>query len=194
MILSMIMAIENEEESSFVEDIYFKHRDRMLAICYKVLKNPADAEDALVNAFENIIRTVQSVQAIPMAKLPAALNTYAYNAAIDLYRRHKVENKLFTSQFYHTDDGDKPFDYLDPSFDLDKIVLDKELIVEIFHMIKNFPPSLRIVAVCKWQYGYRNKEIAEMLQISESIVSTRVSRARSMLFQTLSEKYSNTNN
>ena len=75
MILSMIMAIENEEEASFVEDIYFKHRDRMLAICYKVLKNPADAEDALVDAFENIICTVQSVQAIPMAKLPAALNS-----------------------------------------------------------------------------------------------------------------------
>ena len=61
-------------------------------------------------------------------------------------------------------------------------------------MIKDFPPSLKIVAVCKWQFGYRNKEIAEMLHISESIVSTRVSRARSMLLQTLSEKYSDTNN
>lgn len=193
MILSMIMAIENEEESSFVEDIYFKHRDRMLAICYKVLKNPADAEDALVDAFEDIIRTVQSLQALPKSKLSAALNTYAYNAAIDLYRRHKVENELFTSQFYHTEDGDKPIDYLDPSFDLDKIVLDKETIVEAFHMIKDFPPSLKIVAVCKWQYGYRNKEIAELLHISESVVSTRVSRARHILLQTLSKKYSGAN-
>ena len=194
MILSLIMAIENEEESSFVEDIYFKYHDKMLAICNNVLHNAADADDALFDAFENIVRTVQSVQATPKSKLPALLNTYAYNAAIDIYRRNKKNNAFFSSTIYHSEDGDIPIDLHDPTFDLEKVLLDKELIVEAFHMIKDFPPSLKIVAVFKWQYGYRNKEIAELLHVNESVVSTRVMRARKLLTQLLSEKYSDIKN
>ncbi len=194
MILSMIMAIESHEESSFVEEIYFKYHSNMLAICNQVLHNPADAEDALVDAFENIIRTVGAVRTVPSSKLPALLHTYAYNAAIDLYRKNKKANELFASTIYRDEDEDKPIDLPDETFDLEQILVDKELIAEVFQIIKKFPPSLKSVALFKWQFGYRNNEIAEVLHISESAVSTRILRARQLLRNFLTERYTESHN
>ena len=191
MILSIIMAIENEEERSFVESIYHNYRKNMLGICYDVLKNRADANDALSDTFENIIKTVKYVQAAPKHKLPALLHTYAYNAAIDMYRRNKISSELFSSTVYHSEEDDNvQIDLHDSTFDLEQHLLDKALIVEIFHMIDEFPPSLKSVALLKWQFNYRNNEIAEILHISESAVSTRVERARQLLGRLLAQKHS----
>ena len=184
------MAIENEEELSFVEDIYRKYRDPMLAICHDVLKNEADAEEAVSDAFESIIRTVKLVQTVPETKLPALLHTYAYNAAIDIYRRNRKSSELFSSTVYHSDDTNEniQIELKDGTFDLERYFLDKTLIVEIFHMIEQFPPSLKTVALLKWDFNYRNNEIAEILNINESAVSTRVYRARQYLVKLLEQK------
>lgn len=190
MILTMIMAIETEEERSFVETIYEKYRMNMLAICCNVLHNQADAEDALVDAFEHIIKTVKSVQAVPKHKLPALLHTYAYNAAIDLYRRNGLENDLFSPTIHHSDNGDTAIDLLDHSINLEQTVLDNALIVEIFHMIEEFPPKVRSVALLKWHYHYKNIEIAQALNISESSVSSHIQHARNRLVKLLSKNYS----
>lgn len=184
------MAIENDEERSFVESIYYNYNSNMLAICYDVLKNREDAEDALLETYENIIRTVKYVQSAPKRKLPSLLHTYAYNAAIDLYRRNKKRNELFTSTVYQFEDTEILVDLPDPAFNLEQNSLDKELIVEIFHMIDEFPPSLKTVALLKWEFNFRNNEIAEILNISESAVSTRVQRARELLIKLLSKKNS----
>lgn len=185
MILAMIMAIENEEERSFVESIYEKYHKNILAICYNVLHNQADAEDALIDTFENIIRTVKHLQSVPENELPPLLRTYAYNAAIDIYRRNDKGNDLFSPTIHHSEDGDSTIDLLDQSINLEQTVLDNELVVEVFHMIEGFPPNLKTVALLKWHYNYRNNEIAEMLGVSESSVSSQIRRARNRLAKIL---------
>lgn len=186
----MIMAIENEEERSFVETIYDKFHKNLLAICYNVLNNQEDAEDALVDTFEHIIKTVKYLQNVPEHELPPLLHTYAYNAAIDIYRRNDKGSDLFSPIIHHSEDGDTTIDLLDQSINLEQTVLDNALIVEIFNMIENFPPKVRSVALLKWRYHCKNNEIAEILKISESSVSSHIQHARKRLAKMLDKKHS----
>ena len=46
----LIQNIENDEDRSFVEDLFIKHYEVMHEKAYKILKNRQDAEDAVSQA------------------------------------------------------------------------------------------------------------------------------------------------
>lgn len=58
MLLPMIMTIENEEERSFVENIYHTYSKQMMNLCMAILKNEDDAQDAVTDTFITIITNI----------------------------------------------------------------------------------------------------------------------------------------
>lgn len=191
MIWTMIMAIEDDNDRSFVDHIYHKYRKNMLAVCYSILHNEENAQDALADAFERVIKHAKQLQSVPPSKLPALLYTYAENTAKTLYHKIQRESGCIASAAFHTVDEEDTIqmDLPDQAFDIEQIVLDNELIVEVSNIIEGFPDDLRSVAMLKWFSGYRNHEIMEMLDISRTAVDVRIHRARQRLQKQLAKRF-----
>lgn len=63
-----ISAFDTEDEKSKFEKIYYKYRDMLYACALKIVKNSADAEDVLHDAF---IKTAKSIKHDRRYKLKA---------------------------------------------------------------------------------------------------------------------------
>ena len=68
--LPIILAINNAEERSFVEQIYDKHKNKIYRIAFDILHNPEDAEDCLQNVcLTNLNETVVSLHTFLLRSL-----------------------------------------------------------------------------------------------------------------------------
>ena len=74
--------------------------------------------------------------------------------------------------------GLKYKDIADESANVEEIVIRKETIERTADYIDSLPEAQRDVIIMKYRLGMREKEIASVLGISETAVSSRVLRAK----------------
>ncbi len=60
---------------------------------------------------------------------------------------------------------------------------------DIYQAVMSMTPKYRVVIYLRYYEGYSTKEIAELLKISQTAVTTRLSRSREMLKELLKEKF-----
>lgn len=87
MLASAIAAIENEDDRSFIEDVYLRYRELMYRKAMSLLHNPQDAEDAVEAAMFKLIDRVELLRACNRPSLRSYLISCAKNAAVDQLRR-----------------------------------------------------------------------------------------------------------
>jgi len=73
--LWIISAIENEEDRTFVEEIYLKYEKRMYVISYNILNDHHDAEDCV---HETVRIIIDSLDKFKSAYKNQALNTLIF--------------------------------------------------------------------------------------------------------------------
>lgn len=189
MILPMIMAIECEEERSFVEDLYNQYHPKMLAICMSILKNAADAEDAVTDTFMRIIDNLEKFTQMEQEKLPGLIAICTKNTALNLYKKKSRQNaREVSSTLYDDEEENITIDFADPDASVEQAVLDNEFILEVAKMIEQLPEEQQIVVVLKYFYHYRNGEIAELLNLSRTAVDSRLFRAKNSLRKMLADR------
>ena len=72
------------------EQLYHSYRKQMLAVAYRILENPDDAEDAVQDALLGIVKSISSMRELEDTALRAYVLTAAKNAALKiLYRNRK---------------------------------------------------------------------------------------------------------
>ena len=193
MILAMIMTLENEEQRSFVEELYNKYQQRILNICMKILKNPDDANDALVDTFVRVMENVEKFMEIEEENLYGFLAVSAKNIACDTYRKktRRSQNEMSSTYFESDDSEGNILDLKDESIDIEQALIDKEFITEVKEMMQSMPSDQSTVLVYKFLYHMGNSEIAELLCIDRSVVNLRLHRARNKLKKLLIDRYSN---
>lgn len=184
----MIMMIESDEQRSFVEDIYYKYRWKMMAICVGILKNSDDAQDALSDAFAHIIEDVERFQEVENRE--GFLLVTTRNIAINLYNQKNNQlNRSFSSTMHEKEAfQSKELDLPDLEVDPEQIAMDHLLVDEIKELLKTMPEELSIVIVYKYLYNFRNSEIAKMLGIDRTLVNVRLYRARQKLQKLLQQR------
>ena len=136
----------------------------------RILKNQSDAEDAVQNAFMQVIRHFEKISHIPCEDLPFWLISIVKNEAYMILRKQKRVVLL--------EDWDA---FSDRAAD----VSDYAALVELF---VDLPDTYRRVLEMKHLLGYTDKEIATHLGITETAVSTRASRGRQLLREILEKE------
>ena len=129
MLVFLLAALESDEDKKLFTEIYEQYRPQMERTAMHFLKSHADVEDAVQNAFMQMIRHFEKIYWDGLVR--ESENTSDYTELVDLFTK--------------------------------------------------LPPSYRSVLEMKILHGFSDKEVAAHLGISETAVSSRASRGRSLL-------------
>lgn len=168
--LSMISDEDNQKK---FEEIYVSYKDLMYNVAYCILKDPYLAEDAVHQAFLQIIKSLNSIDDINPSKIKNYLVSVVENSAKAIYNKRKKEinNYSYEINLINIPDG----------YNIENIVDDQ---INVRYILKQFDAlseTLKIVAYMKFVQDLEDKEIARVLHIKNSTVRKRVQRVREIL-------------
>lgn len=163
MVSFFLAALESDADRQMFRSIYDRHHAKMESAAIRILKNQSDAEDAVQNAFMQVIRHFEKTYQIPCEDLPFWLISIVKNEAYMILRKRKRTVSLEDWSGFSKRAEE---------------VSDYAALVELF---SELPETYRQVLEMKCLLGYTDKEIAAHLGITESAVSTRASRGRQLL-------------
>lgn len=140
-----------------------KYGDMLYRICLVMLKNSADAEDAVQSVFMKLFMKVPQFESDEHEK--AWLIRVATNKCRDMLR--------FRIKFHTIDDET-----------LNSIAADEES-TRLIELLTELPEKFRLVLTLHYIEGYKVDEIAQMIGRTASAVKMRLSKGRALL----EEKY-----
>jgi RNA polymerase sigma-70 factor (ECF subfamily) len=155
-------------------EIYKLYSKAMFNICCRIVGNQEMAEDVLQEAFVNAFQNLKSYQA--KASFGAWLKKIVVNKAISYLRKNQLELVTMDEHFDVSDNAD---------IDEQDLVLKIE---SIRGAIQKLPNGFRVVFSLYLLEGYDHKEIAEILNISESTSKSQYNRAKKKLKEILKEE------
>ncbi len=163
-VLSMLLsALEGGEGRGRLRWIYDQYHARMERVAMGILREQSDAEDAVQNAFIQIIRHFEKIDEIPRDRLPFWIISIVKNESLMILRKKRR---------------------LVPLEDWDSFAAEAEDTAgyrELVELFARLPETYRAALEMKILLGYTNQEVAEALGISQTAASTRVSRGRELL-------------
>ena len=153
----------------------------------KMLGNPQDAEDVLQNTFLNALTHFKDFEG--RSSVSTWLYRIASNEALMLIRRKK--NTVNLDDFHPEDAEETPLPeiFVDWSALPEDELLAGESKKTLDAAVRQLPESLRMVFFLRDIEGLSIKETAEILDLTETNVKTRLLRARMFLRERLSVYY-----
>jgi RNA polymerase sigma-70 factor (ECF subfamily) len=139
-------------------------------LCYRMLGNPNDAEDA---AQETFLRAYKSLSRYDINRSFATwVMSIASHYCIDQIRKKRL------TTFSMDDENKSWFKPADPGPHPDKVVSQWERQVKMQELLEHLNPKDRAAVVMRYWYEYSYQEIADALSLTVSAVKSRLHRAR----------------
>ena len=164
-----------DEELTKVECLYEKYKKLLYSEAYKILQKQQLAEEVVQEVFIKIIENINSVYEVDSNRTKNFLCVICRNLSINLYNKNKKEKFLDIEKLVYNEAEDSKVFY--------EIVVDNENVISIMQAIKELPTIYKDILVLEKIYGYKAKEIAKLLNLSESVVRKRSQRAREILLK-----------
>ena len=163
MLVLLLAELADEGERRRFAAMYERYHVRMERAALRILESQADAEDALQNAFLQVIRHFEQVAEMPEDELSYWLIAIVKNEALMILRKSR--------RYVPTED-------MSAFEKAAEDVTDYHALVECFSRL---PETYRATLEMKLLLGYSDAEVARYLGISETAVSTRANRGRALL-------------
>jgi RNA polymerase sigma factor (sigma-70 family) len=167
--------IKNNSRSQ--EELYLLYKDTLFMLSLKYCRNEAEAEDNLHNAFIEIFTSIAKYK--NSGSFEGWMKRITINKAIDSFKK--------TLQLVPVKDDD---------IRDDATVTDDEMNLPadyILQLVQQLPDQYRLVFSLYELDDYSHKEIAEMLQISESTSKSNLHRAKAILKEKITNRHSYSN-
>ena len=148
-------------------------KDAMLREALRILRNQADAEDAVGDAMERIVKNEAKFSALSRNETVSLAVIYVRNTAINLYNENNRKPLPFDELPEEPDFRDSPEEQVASEDEADRLL----------SLIGRMPDSYRDVLLLRVKYDMDIHEIAAVLGIRNGTVRTRLSRARSWLMK-----------
>lgn len=171
MIPLLLMQISNPDDRAFITNLYNRHRVLMFRIAIGILKSEHDAEDAINDTILKLMRRISELKEKDDYNLKFYVMSTIRNAAIDRYRRRKIERKY---AFHGESVAQRVRDDEMPETSVIRACEGKELMAAL----KQLPQDELNLLMKKHVLDLKTSEIAEELGITESSVRVYLSRAK----------------
>ena len=146
-------------------------KDAMLREAHRILQNRADAEDAVMDAMERIVKNEDKFFSLPCNEMISLAVIYVRNTAINLYNENSRKPLPVEELPEEIDFSDSP----------EEKAVSRDAADRLLSLITRMPPSYRDALLLKVKYGMEISEIAAVLRLRNGTVRTRLSRAKSWL-------------
>ncbi len=151
------------------ERLYKKHAPKMLSVCRQYIKDIHFAEDVMVQGFLKMFNKLNSFKF--EGSFEGWLRRIMIRESISYLRKQQFV--VYDDEVYEKNQSEK----ISQSTDLDT--------EHIQQLIDALPQGYKMVFVLYTVEGYKHKEIAEMLSITESTSKTQLLKARKLLQEQL---------
>ena len=167
--LVYLQMIESEEDRSKFEALYTRYRNLMFSVALKILRDSYDAEDAVHQAFVSVIDHLDKVGEVDCPATRSFVVIITENKAIDLIRSRKhlsgeeLVESLCGIEIPLPGDGG------------------------LADAMAKLPARYREVLLLRYDSGYSTRELADMMDITESSMQKLIWRAKTALRRQLDE-------
>lgn len=165
----------SEQDFQVIYDTYYKRLVNYLS--HFVGRD--DAEDLTQEVFEKIDRSLDKFEG--RSRLSTWIFRIATNSTIDRIKSKSFSNPIEIALVNY----EECIPVLKKDIPIDQQVIRKEMSVCIREYVYRLPRDYRAVILLKELEGFKNREIAEILQVSLSTVKIRLHRARARLRENL---------
>ena len=150
------------------EQLYYRYGTEMYQVCMMYAKNEADASDILQESFIKIFKNIQNFKF--QGALGAWIRRTVVHTAINAYNKRQRDQQLIVPM---SDTGET-----DVSIDS---ILGELAAKDIIQLVNGLPQRAQQVLKLYAIEGYKHKEIADLLGITEGTSKSQFSRAKKML-------------
>ena len=165
-------------EASAYEELVRAHGPRMLAVAARYLPCPADAEDALQEAFVNVVRSIARFQRA--STLETWLHRIVVNCSLMSLRRRRRRPEALLEESAVESGAASPWRCWPPPSAHD-VVVSQETGVAVRRSVDLLPLTQRSALLLRDVDGLPLADIAELLDVGVSTVKIRLHRARHAL-------------
>ena len=159
------------------EKLITDYADMVYRVCFRILQNEQEAEDAMQETFITVYRSIDSFRGD--AKLSSWLYRVATNKSLSILRSHQRKNGLDVA--IETDEGEEIPLIDDGAATAEMLLLREESVSVLQEGLEAMSSKLRAALVLYELEGLSMKETAQALEISESAAKLRVHRGRMFL-------------
>ena len=150
---------------AYFEELYERYATDVLRVCYFYLGDRQKAEDVCQDVFVRLMTTSPQLQE---GREKAWLLKVALNRCRDLWRGAWLKRVVL---------GSPAFELVPAPDEIDSLA-DRQ---EIMQAINQLPATFKEVILLHYYQGYGISEIAEMMELPEGTISSRLSRGRKKL-------------
>lgn len=164
------------------EELYLTYSRRLYKTILSITRNPHDAEEALQDTFLRAYLAIKTFEG--KSKIYSWLTRIAINSALMTLRRQRSRPEvLFDPQ---PDDRSAviAFEVVDPAPNPEDLCVVNQRRYRTLRAIHRLNPQLRAPIRMQLMRGWSVREISRALNISESAVKSRLSRARQQISHT----------
>lgn len=178
MLTISLSMFDTEEDKDKLTKIYEKYYGTMLSVAKGIISDNALAEDAVSNSIMTIIKNLHKINDVSSHKTRSYIVIIVRSRAINLLNKQKR----------HPEESLDDFELPDNNVSiLDELTM-KESCNRIIDLIKALPKLLSDVLYLSAVMEHSNKEIADLLSISNDVVRKRLSRAKAQLKEKLAQE------
>jgi RNA polymerase sigma-70 factor, ECF subfamily len=156
-----------------------KHNRRLYRIARGILRNNAEAEDAVQDAYVSAFTHLASYRA--ESTLATWLSRIVMNEALGRLRRRRPTVDLAALESVRSDAEIIQFPLSTPSDDPERTMAQRQILQLVEQATDNLPEVFRLVFVTRVIEGMSVEETAELLGIKPETVKTRLHRARQLV-------------
>lgn len=169
MLVLYLALLETEEDQQKFTHLYEVYEKKLYAVTLRILGNPTQAEDAVQQAWLNLLQHWDRVKTLSWDAAGGYAVTTAKNAALDIFR---AESRTMVIP-----------DFWDPPARSE----DKDEYDYLVSLIQALPGIYRRILELKYIEEQSNREISKRLKINEATVATRARRGKMMLQEQIEE-------
>ena len=181
MLAFYLAAMDTQEDRNFVAQLFGEYRQMMFSITYSILHHRYDAEEAVSNAFVNIMESnsLKKLQTFDVKHRESYIAIAAKNAALKIYNQRKKNNENTVNEYYIDSDN------IDTT---EEEALSSVGVFEIKSAIDALPENDHTILELHFLNDKSYDEIAKELSITPDNVRQRIHRARKHLEIILQER------
>jgi RNA polymerase sigma factor (sigma-70 family) len=163
----LIQGYLRTRKQGYFDQIYKRYMNKIYSKCISMLKDETKAIDATQEIFTKIFLNLSKFN--ERSKFSTWIYSITYNYCIDFIRRKKKETNLFVDE-----QGEIP----DIEDDIPDTALLEMEVGRLKEVLDRLPEEDRIILLMKYQDDMQIKEIAELLDKTDSAIKMKIKRAK----------------